>query len=234
MKYLKKFSTAEEYNAYIVSDELAAPNVSLIEASAEVKYVRFKPANFIRGDGIAYLEIDYYLSNYDRVEVKRSGSAAATITLGAKSSDMMCTILINTETKGYFIWRTATSHYLNIDAATATTPIIMGMVKDGDVFYDRVIKGSREHTLYTHPSPPEEVVSDIKLRVFAGTLQDSDEIDSRIFAGSIYYVKVIDSRDERVKLELVAARQGDEPGMYDMVSGKFYSNANSVGSFTLG
>lgn len=234
MKHLKKFSTLKDYESYIASDEFIVPNVSLISDISEIKYHQYQPYNYIAGDGTAYLEIDYYLSNYDRIEVQRSGSPASTITVGAKSSKMMCTMLLSQESKGYFIWRTSTSHFLDVGDVTSTTPFIMGMVKEGDFFSDKVIRGDYNHTLYAHSTPPAEVISDIKLRVFAGTLQDSNEIDSRIFSGKIYYVKVIDSRDESIKLDLVPAMVGNEVGMYDNVSGKFYKNANSVGSFTLG
>ena len=177
--------------------------------------------------------IDYYLSNYDRIEVSRSGSAANSLTLGAKSSKMMCAMAVTQEYKGYFTWRTTTSHFLNTESAVSTTPYVLGMVNDGGVYKEKLKQGSISHILYTHDTPPEEVVSDLKLCVFACALPDSDEIDSRIFDGKIYYLKIIDSRTEKVKVHLVPAIVNGIVGMYDKINGKFYTNANSVGSFTV-
>lgn len=237
MKYLKKFASNTEYQAFLESADFVVPNVSLLEDTGKVKYLAKIPPtlySYIKGDGSAYIILDYYLSNYDRIEVVRQGGASAVVTLGAKSSKMMATMLINQDRKGYFIFRTSTSHFLEVGDTSTNVPYVMGMVKEGDKYYDKVLRGDYNYTLYTHSTPPEEVFSDIKLRVFAGTLQDSEEVDSRIFSGRIYSLKIIDARDERVKINLVPAEEDGVPGMYDLVNSKFYANANSAGAFTLG
>lgn len=234
MKYLRKFNTAAEYEAYEAGGDLAMPNVSLIADSNEVRYKKLEIDYFsvLQGDGSAYLIIDYYLSNYDRIEVSRAGSAANSLTLGAKSSKMMCVMAVTQEYKGYFTWRTTASHFLDIESAGSAIPYVLGMVNDGGVYKEKLKQGNRSHILYTHDTPPEEVVSDLKLRVFASTLQDSNDLDNRIFSGRIWYVKIIDSRTEKVKVHLVPAMNNGVAGMYDMVNGRFYTNVNSVGSFT--
>lgn len=234
MKYLRKFETEAEYEAYAISDEIVIPNVSLITENNSVKYSEdaIFYFDYLQGDGFAYLTIDYYLTNYDRVEVLSVRSTGANrSTLGARSSKMACSMTVTQNYKGYFAWRDPSSQFLGIGDVADKLPYILGMVNEDGVYKEVVIRDTNSYTLYTHDTPPEEISSDLKLRIFGCTLLDSDEINNEtIYDGKIYYVKIIDSRTEEVKVHLVPAKCG-VAGMYDMVNGRFYTNVNSAGSF---
>lgn len=61
MKYLKKFATTEEYNAFVESGQMKRPNVSLVEEPFTTYYNKYIPLGvFIQHiDGTLYTEADW-------------------------------------------------------------------------------------------------------------------------------------------------------------------------------
>lgn len=232
MKFLKKFATRAEYDAFMGTNPNNYPFVGYIKDEKKVKYYSGEPTyeffNRLRGDGKAYIKTNYYMSNYDRISVNFNKSGVSENLFGFKSTLFTAAILPTQSTKGYVAWQNdATLIQLS------NGDVSLGMYESEGKYAAKLVSDEGTYTINNYGAAPTEVVSAFPLYVFAANLKDTFDIDTRFYTGGISYITVTDSRTGEVKLDLrPAVMNGGVAGMKDMVTGLFFGNANSEGAFT--
>ena len=195
--------------------------------------------NRIVGDGKAYINTNYYPSNYDSVEITFYMVKTGGMLLGERKG-MPFLVLASDALKSYTQWDTSST--VNVKWTPKTlVPMFVGMeIKDGTYRARQYTPGigdtdaTYNSTIVNYGStPPTEKIATTTLRVFACTTSNSTSLDSRIFTGSIYDIKITDSRTGELKLHLRPAEMDGIAGMYDVVSGQFYQNSNTTGNFVV-
>lgn len=230
MKYLRKFQTQSEFNASVANGDLAVPNVSLITDTGVVHYTNMVIKESIKGDGKAYIKTDYYPSNYDVIEFNFNDYGALNrCVFGCKGTAFWCSVVRTQDSKGYYAWDNPASVFIRSSGKGVS---YIGMNINNGVYSARLIQPNINELIYSYSGAPEEKVSDVPLYIFGFNLANSEEIDSRIFAGTINYITIRDSRTNEVKASYIPALK-DGAGMYEVISGKFYGNANTEGSFSV-
>lgn len=230
MKFLKKFATRAEYEAYMATN-VNYPFVGYIKDEGKVEYSAeriYEFFNILRGDGKAYIKTNYYMSNYDRITVNFNKSEVTENLLGFKSTLFTAAILPTQSSKGYVAWQNdATLLQLS------NGEVSLGMYESGGIYAAKLVSGAGTFNVNNYRTAPTEVVSAFPLYVFAANQKDSFDIDTRFYTGGISYITITDSRTGEVKLDLrPAVMNGAKAGMMDMVTSIFYGNANSEGAFT--
>lgn len=231
MKYLKKFVTKAQYDAFMETNA-NFPFVAYIVENNLLKYASEKETyeffNVLRGDGKAYIKTDYYMSNYDRITMNFNKSGVNEALLGFRSTLFTAVILPTQSSKGYVAWQTNATLI-----PLSNGEVSLGMYKSGDTYAAKIVSNAGTYDVNNYGTAPTEVVSAFPLYVFAANQKDSFDIDTRFYTGGISYITITDSRTGKVKLDLrPAVKNGTEVGMIDMVTGIFYGNANSEGAFT--
>lgn len=231
MKYLKKFVTKAQYDAFMETNA-NFPFVAYIVENNLLKYISEKETyeffNVLRGDGKAYIKTDYYMSNYDRITVNFNKNGVNEALLGFRSTPFTVVILPTQSSKGYAAWQNDATLM-----SFSTGDISLGMHISGGTYAAKLVSDVSTSVVNNYGTAPTEVVSAFPLYVFAGNLKDTFDIDTRFYTGGISYITITDSRTSKVKLDLrPAVKNGTEVGMIDMVTGNFFGNANSEGAFT--
>lgn len=193
--------------------------------------------NRIVGDGKAYIITDYYPSNYDSVEIIFYMTSTGGMVLGERMT-MPFLILAYSAYNTYTQWDTSSTVNLKW-TPKSLAPLYVGMEISGGTYRARQYTPGIGDTDSTYNSTivnygnsaPAERVATTPLRVFASTADNSTSLDNRIFKGSIYSIKITDSRTGEIKCHLRPAEMDGEIGMYNVVSGMFFKNANTSGQF---
>lgn len=228
MKYLKKFVTKAQYDAFMETNA-NFPFVAYIVENNQLKYTSlYKFFNKLVGDGKAYIKTDYYMSNYDRITVKFDKVGVDQIILASKSTPFSTIMVPSQITKGYAAWQNDATLLI-----FSSGNVSLGMYESEGIYAAKIVSGNNTSVVNNYETAPTEVVSTFPLYVFAGNLKDSFDLDTRFYTGGISHITITDSRTGEVKLDLrpVVKRGENKKGMLDMVTGKFYGNANSEGAF---
>ena len=234
MKFLKKFATRAEYEAYMATNE-DYPFVGYIEDEGKVEYVDNPYTIYagLKGDGKAYITTEYYPSVYDQIEFLFTPNGGGEMIFGARK-DMQCLLLYSDSDWGYVSWNLNSTVQAYFDTQYAMT---LGLFPKEDGSYVSMLKATHatkgETLITTYPTPPNEVVSSFPLFVMACNANNSTAVDNRIFRGTLHYLKITDSRTGAVKLDLVPAVYSGNAGMLDRVAMKFYGNSAPTGSFSV-
>lgn len=232
MKYLKKFVTKAQYDAFMETD-VDFPFVAYIVENKQLKYMseneKYEFFNVLQGDGKAYIKTKYYISNYDRVSVTFDKNGVSELVFGLKCTPLDVLLLPNQSAKAYAAWQ---GNAMLVSCGKRDVSI--GMYESNGVYAAKIDSSAGTTILNNYGAAPAEVVSTFPLHVFTTNLKDTFEVDTRIYTGGISQITITDSRTGKVKLELrPAVKNGTEAGMMDMVTGNFFGNANSEGLFTV-
>ena len=225
MKFLKKFATRAEYEAYMATNE-NYPHVGYIADEGKVEFVANRPLVFydkITGDGVAYIMTDYYPHSHDFIEFKAKWAGVTQVLFGVRDN-MKVIFIWSGSTKGYALWNSGSSTQIKANNDAVNT---LGAKYDGDSRYKIYCNEQ-----WLSSAGTSSVQSNTGLYIFASTTDDGS-LDSRIWSGDLYYLKITDAETGMLKLDLVPASFGGKAGLYDRVSNKFYANANTEGTLTL-
>jgi hypothetical protein len=234
MKYLKKFPTRAEYDAYMATNE-NYPFVGYIEDERKVEYDDDPYTIYagLKGDGKAYIITEYYPNIYDQIEFLFTPAGGNQMIFGARK-DMQCLLLYSDSDWGYVTWNLDSTAQAYFDTQYAMT---LGLFPKEDGSYVSMLKATHatkgETLITTYPTPPNEVVSSFPLFVMASNGNNYSTVDNRIFRGTLHYLKITDSRTGSVKLDLVPATRNGAAGLLDRVTLKFYGNSAANGSFSV-
>lgn len=237
MRYLKKFATRAEYEAYMASNE-NYPFVGYIKDEGKVEYTDTPYTIYagLKGDGKAYIITEYYPNIYDQIEFLFTPNGGNQMIFGARK-DMQCLLLYSATDWGYVSWNLDSTAQAYFDTNYAMT---LGLFPKEDGSYVSMLKATHathatkgETLITTYSTPPSEVVSSFPLLVMASNSNNSTSVDNRIFKGTLHYLKITDSRTGSVKLDLVPATLNGVAGLLDQVTRKFYGNSAANGSFSV-
>lgn len=235
MKFLKKFATRAEYNAFFVVNE-NYPLVGYIADEGKVEYVSSNPYirySGLKGDGKAYITTDYYPNVYDQIEFSFTPNGGPQMVFGARMN-MQCLFLHSANDWGYVAWNLDSTEQAYYDTSYAMT---LGLFPKEDGSYVSMLKATHttngETLITTYDTPPNETISTYPLLVMACNSNNSTDVDNRIFRGTLHYLKITDSRTGSVKLHLVPGAYAGVAGLLDQVTLKFYGNSAADGSFSV-
>lgn len=234
MKHLRLFQTETDYAAYKVSSDYILPNVCLAKDLKQLHYSEnpFIEKTRISNDGQAYILTDYYVSNYDVMEFYYDVEASDKAVLGSKGSNFWVALLQTRTDKSYKAWDTTSSVF---DVSYADKDTKFGMVIENGVYNAKFIQtdASVDKILTSYDEPPIERICDVPLCLFTRSLEDGTADMEKISRAILGPIIIKDSRTGRVKLQLTPGIVGGEVGMYDKVTGKFYTNSNTSGTLSV-
>ena len=207
---------------------------------------RIRPLSEIEGnalglvsDGNAYIVTDYYPNTYDNVEVEFESPSSSTLQLLLGSRESL-------SYKNLFVAAIKPSSggggYVDRFYSNSTPPYIvtngrnniklqLSSDNEGRLVKDLFMHNDKLMNTFNRSFEPTEYVMPYPLVVFGSNQMNSSAIDTRIFKGTIYFVKITDARSGEVKLYLQPRVVDGVAGMMDTISGTFYTNSNTKGTF---
>lgn len=192
-------------------------------------------------DGNAYIVTDYYPNTYDNVEVEfespSSASSALQLLLGSRESIYYKNLFVAAT-------RSVSHSYVDRFYSNSTPPYVvtngrnniklqLSSDNEGRLTKDLFMHNDKLVNTFGRSSEPTEYVMPYPLVVFGSNQMNSSAIDTRIFKGKIYFVKITDARSGEVKLHLQPRVVDGVAGMMDTISGTFYTNSNTKGTFSV-
>ena len=190
-------------------------------------------------DGNAYIVTDYYPNTYDNVEVEFESPSSTTLQLllGSRESlsnkNLFVSAINPSSGGGGYVDR----FYLNTTPPYTVTngrnniKLQLSSDNEGRLTKDLFMHNDKLVNTFGRSFEPTEYVMPYPLVVFGSNQMNSSVIDTRIFKGKIYFVKITDARSGEVKLYLQPRVVDGVAGMMDTISGTFYTNSNTKGTF---
>ena len=191
----------------------------------------------LKGDGVAYIDTQYYPSSYDNFIVTFDATGigdSLKLVMGSRESASGKQMFLSAPRGSAFCTRFYNGDAVDIQLQSGVNKAIIQLLPNdaGKYVVENItIDGFFNRTLSSRGSEPSEYNLRFPLMLFASNTMGTSAIDSRTFNGSIMEVKIYDARTQEVKRSWKPCTYKGVPGLYEEVEGIFYGNSNSQGQF---
>ena len=211
-------------------DEYVGTATNITTPTANIPSMDYTELAYLKGDGDAYIDLGITLTQNDSITVTfQSVYTASTAIFGYRDSATSNNIML-------FYGGSQNSLYMDFNNSEYA-PYRLGytQMSAGKVY--KALLNKNQRTLFYYDGTPVPGISNTTVcndNILTGNAYlffgGGNPTGTTKFRGSIYNV-VIEGR-----MNLIPARKNstNELGMYDLMSGAFFTNANNVGSFTGG
>lgn len=194
-----------------------------VDPSVVILPEEYQRVEYLQGDGSAYLSIDYYATSKTKVEAEIEPISIPVDTTYAQTG-------VYGEWESGKVYRTYWSNsetpYWSITPGTATGFVqLQKQYIMQDAANGKLIVNGNEYTF----TPEANWTSATQFKIFRA------DVGSNHYSANmkLYYFKIYDNGELRRDLVPCKRKSDNTPGLYDRVTGAFYTNAGS-GSFTAG